>query len=143
MALARGIRNHNPGNVERTSTTWQGMAEDQSDPRFIVFRRPWWGIRAMCIILKNYQVKHGIRTVDGIIKRWAPDSDNNPTAAYVRSVCAHLDVAHDQIIDLTDVAIMRKLVAAVIKFENGTNPYTWEIDTGLVLAGMEPEVAYT
>jgi len=39
-AIPRGIRNHNPGNIEK-GDPWQGLAADQSgDPRFAVFAAP-------------------------------------------------------------------------------------------------------
>ena len=34
---ARGIRNKNPGNLEQ-GESWQGLAENQSDSRFCVFK---------------------------------------------------------------------------------------------------------
>ena len=30
-ALARGIRNHNPGNLRRSADPWQGLAAEQTD----------------------------------------------------------------------------------------------------------------
>ena len=45
--LPRGIRNHNPGNIDK-GADWEGLADDQSsDSRFCVFKDPVWGIRAM------------------------------------------------------------------------------------------------
>ena len=36
--ISKGLRNCNPGNIERDHTQWQGMAEDQSaDDRFCIF----------------------------------------------------------------------------------------------------------
>ena len=36
MALPRGIRNNNPGNI-RLGDNWQGMKESQSDKSFVQF----------------------------------------------------------------------------------------------------------
>ena len=55
---ARGIRNNNPGNIDRNATKWQGMADKQDDPRFIVFTSPQYGIRAMARVLLTYQSKY-------------------------------------------------------------------------------------
>lgn len=135
----RGIRNNNPGNIERTSTRWQGMADDQSaDERFIVFRSARWGIRAIARILITYQDQHGLNTVAGIINRWAPPVENN-TAAYSGFVAKQLGVGTDEQIDVYDYKVMREIVEAIITMENGKQPYDEEcIQAGLVLAGIEP-----
>lgn len=136
--LPRGIRNHNPGNIER-GAPWQGLAADQSsDPRFAVFSHQKWGIRAIARVLVTYQDKHGIRTVRRILDRWAPSTEND-TTAYIRHVAARLGVKPSTTIDVHDYATMRPLVEAIIKHENGTQPYSpAEIDEGLRLAGIEP-----
>ena len=83
----RGFRNNNPGNIDRGTIKWQGMAADQSsDPRFVVFTDPKWGIRAIARLMLTYSNQYGLHTVRGLIGRWAPPSENN-TDAYVSSVC--------------------------------------------------------
>jgi hypothetical protein len=139
----RGIRNYNPGNIERTSTRWQGMALDQSgDSRFIVFSHPVWGIRAIARTLITYQDKHGLRTVQRIIQRWAPDSENN-TVAYVAAVCARLHAGPGEAIDVYDYRTMLELVRAIVRHENGPGPLPggdWYgepmLAEGLALAGI-------
>lgn len=139
----RGIRNYNPGNIERNATRWRGMAHDQSgDPRFVVFSHPAWGIRAIARTLITYQDKHGLRTVRGIIQRWAPSSEND-TAAYVESVSARLGVTPDASIDVYEYATMRALVEAIVRHENGAGPLpeqAWYgeslLTDGLSLAGV-------
>lgn len=139
----RGIRNFNPGNIERTSTRWQGMALDQSsDPRFIVFVHPVWGIRAIARTLITYQDTHGLRSVQQIIQRWAPATENN-TAAYVAAVSARLHVAPLDTIDVYDYLTMLELVRAIVRHENGPGPLPggdWYgeamLAEGLALAGI-------
>ena len=41
--LPRGIRNKNPGNI-KLGTDWDGLADEQSDPVFCVFKEAVWGI---------------------------------------------------------------------------------------------------
>lgn len=121
--LPRGIRNNNPGNIDRTAEKWQGMADDQSsDSRFIVFVSPEWGIRAMAKILRNYGKKYGINSVDGIINRWAPPVEND-TGSYVRQVAEALGVDKHERINLEDPAILVSLIKSIIKHENGIQPY--------------------
>src|SRR4051812_38910947 len=92
--LTRGIINANPGNIDRGKppTAWLGLAtpaemtpEQKAEKRFAVFRSPEYGIRALAKLLQTYQSKHGLRTVRGIINRWAPPVENN-TGAYVNAV---------------------------------------------------------
>jgi len=135
----RGIRNHNPGNIDRDGTPWQGMAKDQSgDPRFIVFESAPFGIRAMARVLITYQDKHGLTTVRKIINRWAPPVENN-TEAYVQAVATAIGVEANDIIDVHQHEVMHPLVKAIIKHENGVQPYTESvINYGLSLAGVTP-----
>ena len=66
----RGIRNRNPGNIDRGRDRWQGMADDQSpDPRFVVFTEAEWGIRAIVRVLRSYRDRHGLETVRAIVSR--------------------------------------------------------------------------
>lgn len=117
--LPRGIRNNNPGNIERTGTRWRGMAEDQSaDPRFIVFESPLWGLRAIARVLRTYR-RRGIDTVRSIIARWAPPHEN-PTEAYIAAVAARLGKPADA--PVTD-ADMIPLMEAIVQHENGVQPY--------------------
>lgn len=148
-AIPRGIRNHNPGNIEKGSP-WQGLAEDQSaDRRFCVFKAPEWGIRAIARILVAYQDKHKLKTVRGIINRWAPPNEND-TAAYVEHVAGKLGVdARLGHVDVTDYETCRVLVEAIIRHENGPNRATADgrwydaatVNRGLELAGIEAPLA--
>ena len=136
---ARGIRNNNPGNIKNFGTDWRGMSEDSGDEEtFVVFRGPWWGIRAMAVILRNYQKRYGLDTVEKIVNRWAPESDNNQPRRYTAFVARELGVDPWQHIDVTDYDTMRHLVQAITKFENGAEPYSWQYDAGLLLADIEP-----
>ncbi len=135
----RGIRNHNPGNIRRSSDPWQGLAERQSDVEFFTFKSPIYGIRALARTLITYQDKHGLRTIRQIIGRWAPPVENN-TNAYVRAVAEATDLDADQMLDLHNFDFLFPLTKAIIKHENGQQPYTdAQITKALVLAGVEPE----
>ena len=137
-ALARGIRNHNPGNLRRSSDPWQGLAAEQTDAEFFQFASAKWGIRALARTLIAYQDRVGLKTIQQMIGRWAPPNEND-TGAYVRAVAASVGVGEDDEIDVHDYAILRPLTLAIIRHENGHQPYTdAEIDAGLVLAGVEP-----
>lgn len=144
MTITRGVRNNNPGNIDRKAANkWQGRmpAEKMTDAqraekRFEVFAAPAWGIRAMAVLLINYFDRHGCDTVRKVIDRWAPPSENN-TDAYVNAVARAVGVAPEQRINLHDYARLRPLVVAIIAHENAGYAYPAEIvDEGLRLAGV-------
>lgn len=132
----RGIRLNNPGNLENNGTPWQGLAADQPDERFYKFDDAAWGIRAMARTLITYQDTHKINTVKGIINRWAPPHEND-TRAYVLHVSQLLEVSPDQPIDVHQHAVMAPIVKAIIKHENGQQPYSDDVvNEGLRRAGV-------
>lgn len=117
--LPRGVRNANPGNLE-WGDKWQGLEKKtpDKDPRFAVFTKPTWGIRAIARTLITYQDKYGIRTVQGAINRWAPPVENN-TASYVGQVAKAAGVSPTQKVDFQNFAVLKPVVEAIIRHENG------------------------
>lgn len=130
---ARGIRNNNPGNLEYSKTNpWVGQTGD--DGRFAKFETPEHGIRALGRNLLSYQ-RQGIDTVNDIINRWAPPSDNNNTDAYIQAVCAQLGVTPDQSLDASNPDTLKALCASIIQHENGSQPYSdQQLATGVSAA---------
>ncbi|ECU3941146.1 hypothetical protein D1313_20075 [Salmonella enterica subsp. enterica serovar Muenchen] len=130
---ARGIRNNNPGNLEYSKTNpWVGQTGD--DGRFAKFETPEHGIRALGRNLLSYQ-RQGIDTVNDIINRWAPPSDNNNTDAYIQAVCAQLGVTPDQPLDASNPDTLKALCASIIQHENGSQPYSdQQLSTGVSAA---------
>ena len=121
---ARGIRNNNPGNI-RKGEKWKGLSEHQTDSSFCIFVSPEYGIRALVKILLTYYKKYKINTVKKIISRYAPPSENE-TESYIKSVANQLGVASDEEIDLSSVAVLAVLLRAIIRHENGEQPYSDE-----------------
>lgn len=139
--IPRGIRNNNPGNIRRNGDPWQGLADRQGDIEFFTFKTPVYGIRALARLLINYQDKHGLRTIEQIINRWAPTNEND-TAAYVRAAARRTGFEADEKLDMHSYGDLEPLVKAIIHHENGQQPYTdAEITKALVLAGVEPKPA--
>ena len=125
LSKPRGIRNNNPGNV-RHGEDWHGKAAVQPDPDYITFEAPEWGIRAMARTLRTYREKHGLYTIAGIISRWAPPEDDNPTDAYITYVSDRLNASAYIRLSFDD-ATVADLIAAIIHFENGQQPYSREL----------------
>ena len=120
--MTRGERNCNPGNI-RHGALWQGMAPEQPDPEFVTFIAPEWGIRAIGRILLHYETL-GLKTVRGLITRYAPSTENN-TPAYVSDVAQHLGVGPDDPIHVW--SSLWALLPAIIAHENGEQPYSDEL----------------
>lgn len=127
----RGIRNNNPGNIEIGGQVWQGQVAG-NDARFATFETPEAGIRALAKNLITYQDKHGLNTVDGIINRWAPSKENQ-TGAYVAAVAKELGVAPGDGLNVRDPATLSKLTTAIIRHENGSQPY----DAATIRSGVD------
>lgn len=137
---ARGVRNNNPGNIEASATQWQGQTG--SDGRFATFDTPEAGIRALGRNLLAYQERHGLNTVQGIVNRWAPPGENN-TGAYIAVVAKAVGVSPADRLNLRDPATLQKLTAAIIRHENGSQPYPDEVlraGVDLAIGGRTGEV---
>ena len=121
----RGIRNNNPGNIKYNGTAWLGLANPPHDGTFCVFTEAKYGIRALAKVLRNYNRYYGIRTIYRIIKRFAPATENQ-TDAYIKSVAASTGYDPHTQLNLESNAVLVKLMKAIIKHENGKQPYTDE-----------------
>lgn len=134
--IARGLRNNNPGNLRPGREPWLGQSAQQGDPDFLVFATPEFGLRALIRTLCTYRTAHGCRTVRALISRWAPATEND-TEAYVQAVARHCGVGPDAEIEVFDPRTMTALVEAIIRRENGVQPYAPElIARALALAGL-------
>lgn len=134
--VARGIRNNNPGNI-RKGEKWKGLADEQTDSSFCIFVSPEYGIRALVKILLTYYKKYQLNTVKKIISRYAPPSENL-TAAYIQSVANQLGVRSDEPLDVASPAVLMVLLRAIIRHENGEQPYSDEqLLEGIYLAGVK------
>lgn len=146
-----GVRLNNPGNIEKSKDSWQGLVAKllQKHPRFFTFINAVYGIRAIARILITYQDKRKARdgseidTVREMIERWAPPEEND-TNSYVAHVRQRLGLNGDEYpdeINVHDYDDARELVVAIIKHENAGYEYPDSvIDEGLRLAGIQPPI---
>ncbi len=125
----RGIRNNNPGNIERNSIQWQGaLTPDQVqaagltwDPVYVQFDTAANGVRAIGHVLLS-KAGRGLVSVDQIIRDYSKTDQD----AYVRNVTAAIGLDPDaggatQVIDVA--ALLPTLATAIIQQENGEQPY--------------------
>ena len=118
--LPRGIRNNNPGNI-KLGTKWDGLADEQSDPVFCIFKEPMMGIRALTKILLTYRFTHKKYTIKDIIERWAPPSEND-TEAYITYVSKEMNFKPTDKLD-NSIEHYLPLIKSIILMENGVQPY--------------------
>lgn len=123
-AATRGIRNHNPGNLDFTAIKWNGKLprDPKIESRFERFDTPHNGIRAMARNLQTY-INGGTNTTEKIINKWAPSHENN-TSAYVKAVAQSVSAGDVNKVLKADHKTLTALTKAIIKHENGQNPYS-------------------
>ena len=96
MALSRGLRNNNPGNIRINNDEFYGEVRPSQDRSFKQFETPAYGYRAMLMILAVYLAK-GYNTIEKIIGCWAPTSEN-PTDVYISTVCSQTGIARNKVL---------------------------------------------
>jgi hypothetical protein len=140
--MTRGIRNNNPLNIRHSSDRWEGAREEQTDSAFVQFQTMAYGYRAAWKVLESYW-KHFKRqrqpfTVEAIIHRWAPPSENH-TDAYVRTVLKLTSLGGNEHLPrpFRGIAIDKlvRLLAAMTTMECGV-PYE-KVDVNAILEGYD------
>jgi hypothetical protein len=85
----------------------------------------------------NYQRRYGLDTIEQMINRYAPPTENI-TSAYVLHIAEAVGVAPDEPVNVAQFDIAAPMITAMIWHENGKQPYSDQlIAEGLALAGIE------
>lgn len=94
----RGELNNNPLNIRwNPKIEWQGQISHDNN-KYCKFSSKRYGIRAAFAILRTYKFKHHLTTIEQIIGRWAPPSENN-TEKYIDDVAYMMRVDRTTEID--------------------------------------------
>lgn len=138
----RSWRNCNPGNVRPVALPdkWVGQVAIDAAPGgpFSIFETPAYGFRAICKVLLKYQRDYSLRSVRAMLYRYAPPMEN-PTDAYVASVCKALMVGPDDAVDVMEPRVMRQLLVAIAAVEGGKACPRWadaDMAAGMKMAGV-------
>lgn len=128
--LPRGIRNNNPLNI-RKGNNWQGERQPQTDNAFEEFKSMEYGVRAGFKLIRNYMSGYNgltqkFNTIEKIVSRWAPPSENN-TRAYASRVSKLTGIPSTQKLSFINKKQMVSLVDAMIQVECGQT-----IDKGII-----------
>ncbi|MEG0807464.1 MAG: structural protein P5 [Alistipes sp.] len=127
--MSRGLSNCNPGNIRRSKVRYKGEVHPSRDPAFKQFSSLAWGYRAIFKLLDTYRIRYGIDTIETMIARWAPPSENH-TQGYIRAVSDQAGLPADQRLDTHDRHTMIPIAAAISRVENGTPADRAEIARG-------------
>jgi len=133
--VPRGIRNNNPLNI-RKGNNWQGERHPQSDKDFEEFESMQYGIRAGFKLIKKYMSGYNgltkkFNTIELIIKRWAPPSEN-ATQRYIDYVSKATGIPARMKLSFDNKKRMCDIVAAMIQVECGQS-----IDRDIIESGYD------
>lgn len=133
----RGIRNNNPGNIRVSKDQWEGMTGD--DGAFVTFDSPESGVRALAKNLQSYG-RQGYDSIEKIINRWAPPSENE-TQSYINSVVSATGIPATQSLDLSNPDTLSALAQAISFHETGSryNPEVYKQGVARALNGITPK----
>jgi len=126
----RGIRNNNPLNIRRNADDFRGEIKG-NDKTFKTFSSMTFGYRAAFVILHTY-LTEGFNTIEKIITRWAPPSENN-TRKYIADVEKWSGVPKDKVLTASNGADYIMIVNAMSAVENGRNADISQIIAGFAL----------
>jgi hypothetical protein len=134
----RGVRDHNPFDLEDFGIKWQGLdTPPHDDAGFCRFVSDFYGIRAGFIDIHSKWSKHKLRTVTAIITVYAPPTKlvrlatgelvrrkENDTEGYIQAVAKDLGVQPDTLLDLSVPGNLLTFGRAVIRHEIGSCPFS-------------------
>lgn len=120
---------NNPGNIRYSTDVFVGEIVPSSNRSFKQFSSMAFGYRAMFVLIDTYYNKYGLKTIRGIISRYAPSGENN-TQAYIDFVSSKMAVGTDHPIDIDNEEQMIDLVSAISWFENGVVPSRIDVRDG-------------
>ena len=138
----RGLRNNNPLNIRRSTDRWQGAATTQTDKEFVQFKSMAYGYRAAWRTLHTYYKRLSDRkkhfTVENIIHRWAPPTEND-TKAYIRTVLTLTSIGGKENLlpppNASGYYKLSRLLAAMTVMENGIRMS--QVDTEAIFQGYK------
>lgn len=134
---SEALRYNNPGHLTKYSGVRRGLIENQPASDLLAFRRPVDGIRALADRLIALQDVSGVLPLKDLLGQWAERRHADPE--FVDDVAKLAGLNLDGPADVTDYKVLRPVMDAIIRHENGRMPYTNAVMVkSLLLAGVEP-----
>lgn len=141
------ITNNNPGNIRRVQgKPWIGeLVPVPFAPGFVTFDTLADGYRAALKLLNTY-VSNGFNTIEKIITRWAPPSENN-TPSYISFVARDTGISPGTVIYPGDWFTLARIAKSISEVEHtgtiGAPEITALNEAVGVLSGNQPGGAQT
>lgn len=133
--LPRGIRNNNPLNIRRSRLQWvHEVFKEPIDTSFCQFDEMKYGWRAAFCLFRRYMYVYNVDTIEKIIRRWAPSTENN-TQAYIHNVAKLSNIKPDKVIDFRTFETLQ-VAAAMCAVENGMDYYPMKERNRAILLAM-------
>ncbi|MCQ2346244.1 MAG: structural protein P5 [Paludibacteraceae bacterium] len=115
--MTRAIRNNNPLNIRYSkSNYWIGKLHT-TDPEFEQFESMELGFRAAILLMQRYIADYKLNTIEKIVTRWAPPSENN-TKGYIQCVCRDTRLGGREVIPF-DSAQLKAIIWSMAHVEAG------------------------
>ncbi len=131
----RGIRNNNPLNIRRSRLKWEHeVFKEPIDYSFCQFDEMKYGWRAAFCLFRRYIFTYGVDTIEKIVSRWAPSTENN-TKEYVNRVATITRINKDVPIDFRTIRMLQ-IAAAMCWVENGYDYYPMNGECKEILKSM-------
>jgi len=111
--MLTSFRNNNPGNIRWNPRIKGVIGKDARG--FAIFSSKFAGLAAMKSLLAGY-VKKGYNTIEKILNRYAPPTDNNNTEAYIQFVAQKSKLNRFAVLTSDQV---EQLIPAMVKMETG------------------------
>ena len=131
-----GLRINNPANIRFVSSNhWQGQVGQYKG--FCKFKTFAFGVRALLYLIRKYRYTYGLKSVEQIIKRFAPENEND-TESYITFVASRIGCPRDLplYLDFYSKSPLNQLfylASAIIKQETGRELEFHEFLDGLKL----------
>ena len=113
----------NPMSIRQGNQNWEGETGTYSSKGsgdFVEYESPEYSFRAADKLLTNYSDLYGLNSVRGILNRYAPPEDNNPTEEYIDFVSTQAGIDPDQELDLNNPEIRSAILSPMAQFESKT-----------------------
>ena len=125
------IAKNNIFNIRVSGDVWQGQIGQRRG--FVEFQNEKMAVRAWLKLMKTYREKHGLDTIEKIVNRFAPPSENN-TQAYIQFLTTNVHKAADQRLEShEDYA---RLGAAMAWYETNTRLAAMRVYEAMKLTGI-------
>ena len=125
---------NNPGNI-RYNPDFKGCTGQTKG--FCNFSSLGFGYRAILVVLTTYYDKYELKTIRGIITRYAPPTENK-TENYIQFVSRASGIDPNQNLTKEDLI---KLIPSLVKMENGINITVGEVQTLIAQANSTGTLA--